>query len=145
MRGLSKTKRIWTFTHWLLSPLFAIGLAGRRNGLRIIHSFVVVIIRRWGVIDRRITSLSGCVYARRIHGGEHGRRCCARGHLMKMWEKPTCWALMKEGRKSAVRIHWDGPPELPADEKHFIEVREGERNALQVLLPCLKVLQPVSI
>lgn len=52
----------------------------------------------------------------------------------EMWEKPTCWALMKEGRKSAVRIHWDKPPEVP-DEKHYIETREGERTRCKSYCP----------
>jgi len=55
----------------------------------------------------------------------------------EMWEKPTCWALMKEGRKSAVKIHWDAPPELP-DDKHWIEIREGERTRCKSYCPVNK-------
>ena len=55
----------------------------------------------------------------------------------EMWEKPTSWALMKEGRKSAVKVHWDKPPEVP-DEKHFIEVREGERTRCASFCPVNK-------
>ena len=55
----------------------------------------------------------------------------------EMWEKPTSWALMKEGRKSAVKVCWDKPPELP-DSKHWIEVRDGERTRCKSFCPVNK-------
>lgn len=46
------------------------------------------------------------------------------------WEKQTTWAVMKEGRKSAVKIHYSqGDAETmlhEKDSKHYIDVRQGE-------------------
>ena len=46
------------------------------------------------------------------------------------WAKPTTWALMKEGRKSAVRVHYsedEADTHLrEMDAKHSITVRPGE-------------------
>lgn len=98
---------------------------------------VVVPIKRWGFIDQtnyviERLRLHQDAYSAVNVGGEVTPCTPA-----EMWEKPTCWALMKEGRKSAVKIHWDAPPELP-DEKHFIEVREGERTRCKSYCPVSK-------
>ena len=96
---------------------------------------VTIPVRRWidasPFIEERVR-LHQEAYAVANMGGEL-QPCTPK----EMWEKPTCWALMKEGRKSAVKVHWDKPPELP-DEKHFIEVREGERTRCKSYCPVSK-------
>ena len=98
---------------------------------------VVIPVNRWSeieqdaYIERRIQMHQEAYAA--AHLGSEVQPCTTE----EMWEKPTCWALMKEGRKSAVKIHWDKPPEIP-DDKHYIEVREGERTRCKSFCPVNK-------
>jgi len=98
---------------------------------------VVIPVAKWSddeqdeFIASRI-SLHQEAYAA-MHMDEPLRPCTAE----EMWEKPTSWALMKEGRKSAVKVCWDKPPEIP-DQKHWIEVRDGERTRCKSFCPVNK-------
>ena len=42
------------------------------------------------------------------------------------WAKPSKWALMKEGRKSAVKLY-DEKPEMELEPKHYWEERKAEQ------------------
>jgi len=95
---------------------------------------VVIPVRLWGKIEQeeyinKRVHLHQAAYVD-VNVGTNPKACTSE----EMWEKPTCWALMKEGRKSAVKIHWDKPPELP-DDKHYVEVREGERTRCKSYCP----------
>jgi hypothetical protein len=50
----------------------------------------------------------------------------------EMWEKPTVYAVMKKGRKSAVRLYKTEPEAEERAEKegsnHSVEVRKGEKT-----------------
>jgi hypothetical protein len=98
---------------------------------------VVVPVNRWSdeeqdaYVEGRI-GLHQQAYAA-LHIGGEVQPCTPQ----EMWEKPTSWALMKEGRKTAVKVHWDKAPEVP-DEKHYIEVRDGERTRCKSFCPVNK-------
>lgn len=98
---------------------------------------VVLPVRRWTFVQQTDyvsarLRLHEEAYAA-VHLGGDAPQCAPE----EMWEKPTSWALMKEGRKSAVKVYWDGPPDLP-DEKHYVEVREGERTRCKSYCPVSK-------
>lgn len=48
----------------------------------------------------------------------------------ELWQKPTKWAIMKEGRKSAVKVHDDESEAFQhldgLDDKHYLVTRPGE-------------------
>lgn len=95
---------------------------------------VVLPIRRWSPVEQdeyiasRVALHQEAYVAVELDG--EVRPCTP----AEMWEKPTSWALMKEGRKTAVKVAWDGPPVVP-DNKHYIEVREGERTRCKSYCP----------
>jgi hypothetical protein len=54
------------------------------------------------------------------------------------WARPTKYALMKEGRKSAVKLYESNEEAEAAckDPKHYVEVRPGERPRCQDYCDC---------
>lgn len=60
-----------------------------------------------------------------------------------MWEDPTKYAVMKEGRKSAVRVYstWEDATERIQEEgaKHYLEVRRGDRRKCKDYCSCSEI------
>ena len=58
------------------------------------------------------------------------------------WQKQDAWAVMKQGRKSAVKVHYEKPlAELhlqACDKRHSIEFRPGKSVRCEAYCPCLK-------
>lgn len=98
---------------------------------------VVIPVARWSDSEQDEFIESRIVLHQQAYASAHLGGPLTPCTTEEMWEKPTSWALMKEGRKSAVRVHWDKAPELP-DEKHFIEVRDGERTRCKSFCPVNK-------